>query len=131
MSAGRSDEVDELVVSLPRSPDSARNARSAVRSALAGLDGRIVEMSVLLVDELVANAVLHGDGPISLAVGVQGHCVRVAVADEGQGLPVHQAPSSTSENGRGLSIVNAAASQWGVEATDRGKSVWFEMEIPH
>ena|ERR1035441_3750620 len=130
MSTGRSDEVDELVVSLPRSPESARNARSAVRSALADLDGRVVEMSALLVDELVANAVLHGEGPISLAVGVQSDCVRIAVADEGRGRPVRQAPSSYSETGRGLSIVNAAASQWGVEATDQGKSVWFELEIP-
>ncbi len=122
--------MDELVVSLARRPDSARDARSVVRGALAEIDGHTVEISALLVDELVTNAVLHGEGPITLAVGVRGNCVRVAVADQARALPVHRPPSATSETGRGLSIVDKAASRWGVEATPDGKSVWFEIEIP-
>jgi anti-sigma regulatory factor (Ser/Thr protein kinase) len=130
VSTGRNDEVDEFVFSLPHSPDSVRSARLAVRGVLASLDGAVVEMSALLVDELVANAVAHGEGAISLAVVVDPGCVRIAVADEGTMLPVHKPPSSRSESGRGLSIVNAAASRWGVDVTDHGKSVWFELEVP-
>jgi anti-sigma regulatory factor (Ser/Thr protein kinase) len=128
-STGRKEEVDTLVLSLPRSPSSVRDARSAVRDALVSHDGALVEMSALLADELVANAVLHGEGAISLEVHVGSDCVRIAVADESPALPVLRPPDATSATGRGLPIVNAAATRWGVEATAQGKSVWFEMAL--
>jgi anti-sigma regulatory factor (Ser/Thr protein kinase) len=101
----------------------------AVRDALVSQDGALVEMSALLADELVANAVLHGEGAISLEVHVRTDCVRIAVADASPAVPVLRPPDATSPTGRGLSIVNAAATRWGVEATAQGKSVWFEMAL--
>lgn len=130
MSKGRNVQVDELILSLARSSDSVGRARSTVRGALAALDGDVADVSALLVNELVANAIAHGEGSISLAVEIRPDCVRVAVTDEGEGLPVLLASSPTAEGGRGLSIVSALATKWGVDPEAHGKSVWFEIALP-
>jgi anti-sigma regulatory factor (Ser/Thr protein kinase) len=122
--------VAEFILSLSRSPDSVGLARAAVRKALLELNTDVAELSALLVDELVANAIVHGAGEVSLALEVSQECVRVAVTDEGEKLPVLRIPSPTAEGGRGLSIVNAVAAQWGVDPMTRGKSVWFELAVP-
>jgi anti-sigma regulatory factor (Ser/Thr protein kinase) len=90
----------------------------------------VADVSALLVNELVANAIAHGEGSISLAVEIRADCVRVAVTDEGEELPVLLASSPTAEGGRGLSIVNALATTWGVDPEGDRKSVWFEVALP-
>jgi anti-sigma regulatory factor (Ser/Thr protein kinase) len=122
--------VAEFILSLSRSPDSVGRARAAVRKALLELDTDVAELSALLVDELVANAIVHGAGAVSLELEVRHERVRVAVTDEGETLPVLRIPSPTAEGGRGLSIVNAVAAQWGVDPKAQGKSVWFELAVP-
>ena len=121
--------MDEFILSLPRSSDSVGRARSTVRGALAAVDGDVADVSALLVNELVANAIAHGEGSISLALEIRPGCVRVAVTDEGEELPVLVASSPTAESGRGLSIVNALATKWGVDSQGHGKSVWFEVAL--
>jgi anti-sigma regulatory factor (Ser/Thr protein kinase) len=121
--------VTDFVLSLPRTPESVGHARSAVRNAVAGRHDDVAELSVLLVNELVANAIVHGVGAISLAMESRPDCLRVVVSDEGDALPVLRDPSPTAEGGRGLSIVNALATRWGVDPADGGKSVWFEIAL--
>jgi two-component sensor histidine kinase len=101
-----------------------------MRKALLGVPVDVAEVSALLVNELVANAIAHGEGSISLAVETGSDCVRVAVSDEGTALPAVREMSPTAEAGRGLSIVSALATRWGVDQADRGKSVWFELALP-
>lgn len=122
--------VAEFVLPLPRSADSVGRARSAIRNTLVGLPGDVTEVSTLLANELVANAIAHGEGPISLSMEIEGDRVRVAVTDEGAVLPVLRESSPTAESGRGLAIVNALATRWGVDPTSHGKSVWFELVLP-
>lgn len=117
----------EFVLPLPRSSDSVGRARSAIRKAFVGLPDDVADVSALLADELVANAIAHGEGSISLSMEIRSDCVRVAVTDEGAGLPAHREPSPTAESGRGLSIVDALATRWGVDPAGPGKSVWFEL----
>jgi two-component sensor histidine kinase len=92
-----------------------------------GLPDDVAEVSALLANELVANAIAHGEGSISLSMEIRSDCVRVAVTDEGAGLPVHRESTPTAESGRGLSIVDALATSWGVDPAAPGKSVWFEL----
>lgn len=94
------------------------------------MDGDVADVSVLLVNELVANAIVHGEGSISFSLEIGAGGVRVAVTDEGEELPVLRASSPTAEGGRGLSIVDTLATRWGVDPEGRGKSVWFELELP-
>jgi anti-sigma regulatory factor (Ser/Thr protein kinase) len=94
-----------------------------------GLPDDVAEVSALLANELVANALAHGEGSISLSTEICVDCIRVAVTDEGTVLPVLRESNPTAENGRGLSIVDALATRWGVDPAGHGKSVWFELVI--
>lgn len=121
--------LDELRTSLAAHATSASIARRAVLDTLDkwGHEG-LREDAALLVSELVTNAVVHGGGKVEVAVLLIADRVRVEVHDHGKGLPV--GPDEPDESGRGLLIVDAVASAWGVEAGDDGKRVWFELARP-
>lgn len=83
---------------------------------------------VLMTSELVTNAVLHGGGEVRLAVEAGDMRVRVEVGDDEQRRPQVPQPDDEAEGGRGLIIVDALASAWGVTDSPRGgKVVWFEV----
>jgi len=81
----------------------------------------------LLVSELVTNAVRHAPGPIHLTAR-GGHTLRCHIDDGSRLLPRLHNACPDDEFGRGIALVDQLASNWGVELTDRGKSVWFELE---
>jgi anti-sigma regulatory factor (Ser/Thr protein kinase) len=110
---------------------SARQARSAVRQALAawGMD-RLTGDAELMASELVANAAEHGHGtPIGLALrrhaqpGAQPG-ITCEVTDTSPALPQRTVPSLDAERGRGLVIVNAMARSGGVRPSQAGKTSW-------
>jgi anti-sigma regulatory factor (Ser/Thr protein kinase) len=76
----------------------------------------------------VTNAVMHGEGPIDLAVDTNEERVKVTVRDRSDARPVPCEAERHAEEGRGLSIVEAVASRWGISAMEPGKSVWFEID---
>jgi anti-sigma regulatory factor (Ser/Thr protein kinase) len=105
-----------------------------VARTLPALPPTVSEDVLLVVSELVTNAVRHGGSRIELVLSVLPDCVRVAVSDSGTALPVVAAgqPSITRPTGRGLLIVAATARDWGVERvkTEQGKTVWAEVAMP-
>ena len=103
-------------------------ARSVVRLSLEPTDEDLVDLVVLLADEVVTNAVVHGAGPIDLAVDANEERVKVMVGDRSEIRPLPRRALRYAEDGRGLSIVEAIASRWGVSVTEVGKSVWFEID---
>lgn len=117
-------------VALPRTLQSAAAARHLVqRAALAWGAGGAEDTLALLATELVANAVRHGDGDIDILVRVSDEVVRVEVRDSSPEHPTVGRLHSADEFGRGLALVEALARAWGVEPTDDGKSVWFELDL--
>ena len=88
-----------------------------------------IDDSTLLVSELVTNAILHARSPIDLVVRKVRTAVRVEVYDEGSGLarPLH--PELDAAAGRGLGLVEAVATRWGVDEAEVGKTVWFEIAL--
>jgi anti-sigma regulatory factor (Ser/Thr protein kinase) len=108
-------------------------ARQALRDGNGMLPAPIRDDVLLLVSELVTNAVRHaGAGPerplhVQLLRGPR--WVVVAVADEGPGFKWHPtSPSAGNESGGwGLFLVDRIADQWGVECTTSGTCVWFEI----
>ena len=111
---------------------SAREARQLVRAVLA--DARVsaeaTETALLLVSELVTNAVLHAAGRPVLDVAVEPERLRISVADTGRGTPQVQTDNPLlSDHGRGMLLVDTLSSRWGSEARQPwGKCVWFELE---
>ncbi|MEU6240395.1 ATP-binding protein [Streptomyces sp. NPDC047024] len=117
---------------LPRDPESAATARRLVRLALAAwyLDD-LIDDGVLIVSELVANAVRHARRQ-SIRVVVERvapRTVRVAVADFSRVVPNPCTPTDDEEAGRGLFLVTALAANWGTAERRWGKVVWAELGV--
>ena len=109
-------------------PDAAavHTARRYVRDCLAsqGLASFTAEM---IVSELMANVIRHAGSPVTVSVHV-GHSIRIEVHDDSRALPSIMEADEDAECGRGLAIVDALASRWGVRPTEAGKCVWVEMD---
>ena len=110
-------------------PASVRKARGLTADVLAddGVEASVVEVAVLLVSELVTNAVVHARGPICLTVHTDAHWVRIEVEDPGHRRPVLRAATLDAVDGRGLLVVDKLATDWGTERRATHKVVWFEI----
>ena len=119
--------MSALSTTLPRSPDSVGVARRLVRDHAGMLDAQPREDAVLMVSELVTNALTHGVGTISLQIDTAPDTLRVEVSDEGN---VKLAPSPTpgAHGGWGLRIVDQFADDWGVR--EGSTKVWFRIGRP-
>jgi DNA-binding NarL/FixJ family response regulator len=103
-------------------------AREFVRRWLqeSGADHASDEAS-LIVTELATNAVLHADSPYEVRLSRTGGVVRIEVADGDAGTPEPQPFSAVAETGRGIVIVSAISSSWGIDAQPHGKVTWAEL----
>lgn len=118
--------LSELV--LRGEPDSVPSARRFTATALSDQPDDVIEDAELLVAELVTNAILHGEAPVTLRISHVDDGLRLEVQDSGRGVPIPGRPSADTMTGRGLSLVAALSQSWGVEpAPDGGKVVWAEL----
>lgn len=106
-------------------------ARAWISEQTAGAPTDLVQDALLVASELVTNAVRHGQPEITLGLRRDPECLVVEVSDGGDGLPVLPAakPPPGRPAGRGLLIVAATATDWGVRTNpDRpGKTVWAQL----
>ncbi len=112
----------------PSAATSSHDARlwAMPRLLEAGMDGSSPDALVVLT-ELVDNAITHGRGPIGVSLSSVRGGVRVEVSDRGGGEPTLQFPGPDAVRGRGLIIVDKLAHAWGVEVREEGKLVWAEV----
>ncbi|WP_344581080.1 ATP-binding protein [Streptomyces lunalinharesii] len=120
---------------IPSEPRSAGWARRELRRQLRrwGVVGELVGVAELLVSELVANAV-RAQGEDGAWVGVRfvfsGERLRLEVRDGSAEQPVlNDDVEEDAECGRGLGLVDAVASGWGVVPDGIGKVVWAELTV--
>ena len=92
--------------------------------------GDLFDTVALLVSELVTNAVIHAGSAVEVAVSLTPDVVRVDVFDDDTTPPAPRDAADTDTSGRGMAILDAYASSWGVDTNDAGKSVWFEVPRP-
>ncbi len=91
----------------------------------------IIPDAELLTSEVVTNAVVHAGGPVVVEVDDLADSVVVVVEDSAAALPLQRSPGPLDDGGRGLQILGALASGWGVsEIPDHGKFVWFRIMTP-
>ncbi|NRQ36279.1 ATP-binding protein [Nonomuraea sp. NN258] len=104
-------------------------ARRLTRRALAECGyGGYHEDVLLVVSELVTNALVHGEGPPLLRVSGDRVRVRVEVGDAGVDVPEPREPGPA--HGWGLHVIKLLCSGWGVAHKDEGKVVWCELGAP-
>lgn len=107
-------------------------ARGLVRQAVGvQLPAERVDALLLLVTEVITNAVLHGspepDGKIGLRLERDGGVVRIIAIDGGHHFSPELAEPGEERPHFGLYLVDSLADRWGV-SVDGEKAIWFEID---
>ncbi|MET8781958.1 MULTISPECIES: SpoIIE family protein phosphatase [unclassified Streptomyces] len=141
--ANRSDDVALLLVrydgmatrprreswTVWRVPEAVRHARRFTRRTLRAWGvTEDVDMVLLVVSELVTNALVHTGGPVRLHLTLFNHRLRIAVLDNSPRTPVK--PTSIgweATGGRGILLVEAVSAAWGTVPVSGGKQVWADV----
>ncbi|MFD9790196.1 ATP-binding protein [Streptomyces sp. NPDC059070] len=132
-------QVLQVQLEVGADPAEVGRARRWARSRLAGcgirLDEPLAETLILLISELVTNAVVHTGCPAVLRmlfgpVGgpADSGTVRVEVADKSACAPKPRHADGDDTNGRGLELVDGLADRWGWQPEGAGKSIWCEVD---
>jgi anti-sigma regulatory factor (Ser/Thr protein kinase) len=128
------------VCALRPASTSSRTAREFATSTLTswGLD-ELVDDAVVIISELVTNAVRHGVPPYAAAAGGtpiklslvrQGRFLVLIVSDPSDASPQVRPADDVCENGRGLHVIEALSRVWGwTPLPDTGKAVWAALPM--
>jgi anti-sigma regulatory factor (Ser/Thr protein kinase) len=121
-----SQKVD-LQVELPRAMVAPHLARWVVRSWCTDrIEADLLTDAELLVSELAANAILHGQGHIGLRAQLDEERLLVGVIDEGCQFERDLRSAGFQQvAGWGLCIVEDLSTRWGVH--EGPTHVWFEL----
>jgi anti-sigma regulatory factor (Ser/Thr protein kinase) len=108
-------------------------AREAVTRAVGELGPVMLDDVLLVVSELVTNAVRHAPdrGPIHLEVHRDG-VLRIEVQDQGEGFerPVRSEPRPEFPvGGFGLTVVGRLSTGWGIARRGVRTTVWAELPL--
>lgn len=122
----------EAILELPHSLSSASEARRFVAEKVTEWELEpLLDDALLVTSELAANAVTHAHSSCRLRVSLNPSSLRIDVLDTGSGTPEPQPSSNTAEHGRGLHLVAAVTTAWGLEVVPgQGKLVWAELARP-
>jgi anti-sigma regulatory factor (Ser/Thr protein kinase) len=117
---------------VPTDRESPARARWFFWSKLAEYAPNELDAAMLLLSELVTNAVRHGaesrDAPIEVALEVgSAPAVLVAVRDRGRGLLHPSVAPQPEVDGWGLHLVEAVSARWGYDREGGTTVVWFEL----
>ncbi|MGW8988732.1 ATP-binding protein [Streptomyces zhihengii] len=115
-------------------PESVRYARRWAREFVTSLGPGMPEGTaddvVLIVSELVTNAVRYGTEPgdaLRATLTAEPRRVRIEVQDPCRRHPRTRPTSDERGRGRGLHLVEALAARWGTDDVPFGKVVWVEV----
>jgi serine/threonine-protein kinase RsbW len=128
--AGESSRARQLT--LTATAEAAGAARQATQEALASWRvAHLADTAILLVSELVTNAVRHaqtGGMALVLRLETAGPWLRIEVHDADPRLPQPRIPDRLDGSGFGFVLVEALADKWGVREATIGKVVWAELD---
>ncbi|MFI6931941.1 SpoIIE family protein phosphatase [Streptomyces sp. NPDC050287] len=115
-----------------RLPDAVMHARRFTARTLRRWQAEAASDAVLLVvSELVTNALVHTQGPVRVDLTLRGDWVRVCVSDSSPRAPAKPVIVDwESTGGRGLLLVEAMSDSFGTTPVAGGKQVWSEVAVP-
>jgi len=118
-------------VPLPNSPAAPIMARAVVREACEAWDlPRLSDDAVLVVSELVENAVRHAHSESALRVELRPTGLSLAVRDNDPAEPALQSPGPGVPGHRGVQLVAKVSVAWGcTPSSDGGKIVWAVLGL--
>lgn len=125
---------------LNRCPTPARQARKAVREDLearsldcADAEG-CVQAALLIVSELVTNAIRHSCGPQEMRIRWDGYQMTLEVDDDTPGIPQIRPVGERGETGGfGMDLIDQLADSWGTHLRPDqcpGKTVYVTIGFP-
>ncbi|WP_328753499.1 SpoIIE family protein phosphatase [Streptomyces sp. NBC_00285] len=115
-----------------RVPQASGHARRFTRRVLRGWGVRngALDTALLVVSELVTNALVHTDGQVRLDLTLVSRRLRVSVADASPRTPVKPTDIGwEATGGRGVLLVEAVSAAWGTVPVSGGKQVWSEIAL--
>lgn len=156
-------QLSQVRLEIGADPMEVGRARRWVRARLAGCgvaesDEQLAETVVLLVSELVTNAVVHTGRPAVLCLSLPGPgrentepgtgpgtgigadpgagtgrgaetgALRVEVVDASRTAPSPRHAEGEDTGGRGLELVSGLADRWGWHHEGEGKRIWCEFD---
>jgi anti-sigma regulatory factor (Ser/Thr protein kinase) len=96
-----------------------------------GVPQDLGDEALLLLSELVTNALLHARPPVEVRLSRDRRHLTLEVHDGAATLPRRSRPTVDDEHGRGLLLVSLMAQRWGTRPTPHGKAVWCVLDLPH
>jgi anti-sigma regulatory factor (Ser/Thr protein kinase) len=113
-----------------------RTARTAIRELVADHPMACAQLDslVLLVSEVVTNAVTHpglpADSDVGFSVIVAPKLTRVLVSDYGPGFdwPAESLPAGGIDGGYGILLLDGQSSRWGTHRSPGRFTVWFALD---
>ena len=126
--------ADWDIVSGPNSASQARTLIAEVCRAW-GLAG-VLDTVLVVVSELVTNAVVHASGSVHVTVLLRRSQLHVVVRDQNPDPPRRLEPRlrsttgvSLALNGRGIPLLDSMCRSWGHLSSDTGKAVWAMVDV--
>jgi anti-sigma regulatory factor (Ser/Thr protein kinase) len=111
-------------------PDQVRDARDHVAELLEqrGWGPAAIEKARLVISELATNAILHAQTPFELTCQIDG-VARFEVRDwDPTSVPLVLDPDPDRTGGLGLRLIEAIATDWGVDSNAEFKVVWCTID---
>jgi two-component sensor histidine kinase len=123
--------AEDLVFELAAGPMAASGARRELLAGDGTLPSSVRDDVLLLVTELVSNAVRHSsagpDGLVRVELRRGTDMVRVAVSNEGTGFTADAPLQPNEAGGWGLALVDRIADRWAVAPIGSGTCAWCEI----
>lgn len=118
-------EADAFQAAFTPDPSAVANMRDSTAAFLRrfGLSGWLASSVVLVVSELVTNAIKHGHGEVELEIRVVGGTISVSVTDENPAPAVLRQAGLDDTSGRGMALIDAYSDKWG----SSGEETWCEF----
>jgi anti-sigma regulatory factor (Ser/Thr protein kinase) len=118
-------ELDQTI----SAPAQARRALDAMLAEQEIDDDEARADALLVVSELVTNALIHSRAPPNARIGFEAgltadDTLQIAVTDHGEGFAARE----VTQRGFGLFLLDKCASRWGIDRRQATR-VWFEMPI--